>query len=58
MDSSTSVIEGRKSERAGEDRGEGGSPGEGPSVRTTHVRVSACNLMISSRNFDDAGSTG
>lgn len=23
-----------------------------------HVRVSACNLMISSRNFDDAGSTG
>lgn len=30
----------------------------GSSVRTTHVRVSACNLMISSRNFDDAGSTG
>lgn len=27
-------------------------------MRTTHVRVSACNLMISSRNFDDAGSTG
>lgn len=27
-------------------------------MRTTHVRVSACNLMISSRNFDDAGSAG
>jgi len=59
VDSWTSVIEGRESERADGGRGEGGSPGERAiSGRTTHVRVSACNLMISSRNFDDGGSAG
>lgn len=58
MDSSTSVIEGRESERAGDVEVKGSRRERGPSVRTTFVRVSACNLMISSRNFDDAGSAG
>lgn len=58
VDSSTSVIEGRESERAEGVAVKGTCRERGPSVRTTHVRVSACNLMISSRNFDDAESAG
>lgn len=51
--SSTSIIE-----REGRERGRRAERRGHRSASTTHVRVSACNLMISSRNFDDGNWNG